>query len=183
LNFIPYASLAAILFVVGFKLAKPSVMRAMYNKGWVQFVPFAITIIGIVGIDLLWGIGLGLAVAILQILWNNFKTPYHFNPDEYKKGETVKIMLAEEVTFLNKAGIMNTLNNMPDGISVIIDGSQVQYIHDDVLEIIDEFMVNAKTRDINARFEGYHPENDTTTKKRVGELEKSILNLVSKKIK
>jgi len=181
LNFIPFASLAAILFVVGFKLAKPAVMKAMYAKGWSQFLPYAVTIVGIVAIDLLWGIGLGLAVAVVQILWNNFKTPYHFDPNEYEKGETIKIMLAEEVTFLNKAGIMNTLNNLPDGVGVVVDGSQVQYIHDDVLEIIEEFLVNAKTRDINARFEGYHPENNTTTKKKVGELQRSILNIVSKK--
>jgi MFS superfamily sulfate permease-like transporter len=39
LNMIPLASLAAILLMVGYKLAKPSLFVKMYKLGWEQFVP------------------------------------------------------------------------------------------------------------------------------------------------
>lgn len=148
LNLIPLASLAAILFVVGFKLAKPSVFKQMYKMGTAQFVPFIVTILGIVFTDLLMGIGLGLAVAIFYILFNNFKTPYHFDPSAYKKGDPVVIELAEEVSFLNKGSIMQTLNHLPDGCTVTLDGKKTKYIHPDILEIIDDFKQNAVGRDI-----------------------------------
>jgi MFS superfamily sulfate permease-like transporter len=148
LNMIPLASLAAILLVVGYKLAKPALFKEMYAKGITQFIPFIVTILGIVFTDLLIGIGLGLSVGIIQILWNNYKMPYHFNPDEYVNGTPVKIQLSESVSFLNKASILHTLNMLPDGAHVIIDGSQTKTIHPDVLEIIDDFKENAKTRDI-----------------------------------
>ena len=71
LNMIPYAALAAILLVVGYKLAKPALFKEMFKKGWVVFLPFIVTIAGIIFLDLLKGIGLGMAVAVVQILYNN----------------------------------------------------------------------------------------------------------------
>ena len=68
LNLIPLAVLASILFIVGFKLAKPSLFKSMYKLGWRRFVPFVVTILGVVFIDLLKGISLGMLVAIITIL-------------------------------------------------------------------------------------------------------------------
>ncbi len=148
LNMIPLASLAAVLFIVGYKLAKPALFKSLYNQGMGQFIPFMITILGIVFADLLVGIGLGLAVAIVQILYNNYKTPYHFNPDEYEAGKPVRIDLSEDVTFLNKAGIMHTLKILPDHSHVVIDGTKANNIHPDVIEIIDDFKQTADDRSI-----------------------------------
>ena len=159
LNLIPLASLAAILFVVGYKLAKPALFMEMYRKGRSQFVPFMVTILGIIFTDLLIGIGLGLAVAIVQILWNNFKIPYHFNMKDHKKGEPIHIIMSEDVSFLNKASIMQTLNNMPDDSHVIIAGTKTKTIHQDVLEIIDDFMENAKTRGITVETIDLHSDD------------------------
>lgn len=170
LNMVPLSSLAAILFVVGYKLAKPSVMKAMYRKGPAQFIPFAVTILGILFTDLLIGIGLGLAVAIIQILWNNYKTPYHFDPETYKEGEPVNIQLAEDVSFLNKAGIMKTLYDLPDSIHVVIDASKAQNVHPDVLEIIHDFSENAKTRDITLELVGLREISNTNPVEKFGQL-------------
>ena len=149
LNMIPLASLAAILFLVGYKLAKPALFKEMYKKGKSQFAPFVVTILGIVFTDLLMGIALGMVVAIMHILWNNFRIPYHFDFDTYKPGDPIRIQLAEEVSFLNKASIMNTLNRLPNDTEVIIDGSVSKRVHPDILEIIDDFKENAKTRNIH----------------------------------
>ena len=126
----------------------------MYKKGRAQFIPFVVTIVGIVFTDLLVGIGLGMLVAIFHILWNNYRTPYHFDPNTHVQGQLIHIQLSEDVSFLNKAGIMHTLNQIPDGSSVVIDASNTKTIHLDVLEIIEDFVENAKTRDIAVKIEG-----------------------------
>ena len=154
LNMIPLASLAAILFIVGFKLAKPSLFREMYNMGRSQFIPFIVTILGIVFTDLLMGIGLGMIVAIFHILWNNFKTPYHFDPKDYVEGQPINIQLSEDVSFLNKVSILRTLDQMPNGATVILDASKAKSIHPDIIEIIENFETNSKSRDITVRLEG-----------------------------
>ena len=154
LNLIPLSSLAAILLLVGYKLAKPALFKEMWVKGSRTFIPFIVTIVGIVRIDLLIGIGLGMVVAIIQILWNNFKTPYHFDPATYKDGEPVKIQFSEDVSFLNKASILNMLNKLPDGAHVMIDASKTKNLHPDVEEILENFKENAKTRDITLEIHG-----------------------------
>ncbi len=148
LNLVPLASLAAILFVVGYKLAKPALFRQMYALGRAHFIPFMVTVLGIVFTDLLMGIALGLVVAIFHILWNNYKLPYHMDESKYQPGESIYMHLAEDVSFLNKAGIMRSLNQMPSDSEVTIDASKTRSMHPDVLEIIDDFKENAKTRNI-----------------------------------
>ncbi len=148
LNKIPYASLAAILLVVGFKLAKPSLFKEMYSYGWGQFTPFILTVLVIYFSNLLVGIGVGLAIAVVQILWVNFNTPYHIHADDLQQGKPIHIKFSENVSFLNKASILNTLNTVPDNTKVILDASACKNIHHDVLEIIENFEQNANFRGI-----------------------------------
>lgn len=152
LNLIPLASLAAILFVVGYKLAKPALFQQMYKLGGTQFIPFVVTIVGIVFTDLLIGIGLGLVVAIFQILLNNFKRPFYFEPENHLKNDEIRIELSEEVTFLNKAAILNTLKDLPENSKVIIDATRTQTIDYDVLEIFEDFKQNATFKNIDLKF-------------------------------
>jgi MFS superfamily sulfate permease-like transporter len=158
LNLIPLASLAAILLIVGFKLAKPALIREMFHRGRSEFIPYAVTVLGIVFTDLLVGIALGMVVAIFQILRNNYKTPYHFDPAKYVKEEPVNIKLSEDVSFLNKASILHTLKLMPNESKVIIDTSQTKSIHPDILEIFEDFKQNAKTRNIQVDLDFTHEQ-------------------------
>ncbi len=158
LNLVPLASLAAILFIVGFKLAKPEIFKSMYAMGKEQFIPFVVTILGIVFTDLLTGIGMGLVVAIFYILWNDFKTPYHYEKENKDSGEPIRITLSENVSFLNKAGVMRTLSELKDGDNVIIDATKTKSMHPDIKEIIDEFYHNAEKRGITARLSGFNHE-------------------------
>lgn len=155
LNMIPLASLAAILFLVGYKLAKPTLFKQMYKLGWAQFVPFIVTILGIVFTDLLIGITMGMVVAIFYILRNNYKKPYFFNPEEHKEGEPIRITLAEDVTFLNKADIMQTLNHLPTDSKVIIDASKSINIDQDVQEIIADFKESTRLKNIDLTIIGW----------------------------
>jgi len=139
LNMIPYASLAAILMMVGYKLSSVSLYKKMFKLGLEQFLPFIATIVGVLMTDLLKGIGIGLVVAIFFILRKNYKNNYSIEKAEENGKPLVRIQLAQEVTFLNKGSIHETLYNLPENVHVIIDGSDSQAIDYDVLEVIQEF--------------------------------------------
>ncbi len=139
LNMIPKASLAAILIFTGYKLCKPSVFVHMWKGGWTQFMPFVATAVAVVSLDLLKGVGLGLVISIIYILRQNMRIPYYFQSSSFSNGELIKITLAQEVSFLNKASIKETMDSLPKNSSVIIDAGNTQYIDFDVLDIIKEF--------------------------------------------
>ncbi|MCG9910082.1 MAG: SulP family inorganic anion transporter [Flavobacteriales bacterium] len=139
LNFIPLASLAAVLLMVGYKLSKVSLYKSMFKLGWDQFIPFVVTVVAILFTDLLKGIGIGMVVAIFFILRKNYKHSYSYKTETQLEGEVITIRLSEEVTFLNKGSIQLTLDKLPNGCTVIIDGSKSKNIDYDVLEIIQDF--------------------------------------------
>lgn len=148
LNQIPLATLAAILLVIGFKLAKPALFKTMYKQGMGHFLPFIVTIVGMVFTDLLKGIGLGMAVAIFIILRNNLRVSHYSFKGSNNGVSTFVLKLSENVTFLNKAAIRKALSEIPENTEVIIDASQNQFLDFDVKEIISNFEVNAKTKGI-----------------------------------
>jgi len=154
LNLVPRASLAAILLIVGYKLAKPETFKAMWSEGKAQFIPFIVTIIFIVFKDLLWGVGIGLVVAILEILYINYKKPYLLDIDTNKEDNIYHFQLAEDVTFLHKASILETLNKVPNGSKVVVDGTKSISIHPDVREIIEDFMIHSEYSDIAVELRG-----------------------------
>jgi MFS superfamily sulfate permease-like transporter len=156
LNLIPLASLASILLLTGYKLAKVSLFKDMYSKGLNQFIPFAVTVIAIVFTDLLIGVLIGLAISIFYILKRNFKNAYHFNRESFHTGDKINIRLSEEVSFLNKASIKQTLADIPENSNVIIDATNSTYIDYDVMEIIRDFTdVQAKEKGISATLKGF----------------------------
>jgi carbonic anhydrase len=139
LNLIPLASLAAILLMVGYKLSKVSLFQTMYRLGFEQFFPFVTTVVAILATDLLKGIGIGMLVAIFFILRKNYKHAYHYKKERAGEKEVTILKLSEEVTFLNKASIQLSLEDVPANTKVIIDGSNSVAIDYDVLEIIEDF--------------------------------------------
>jgi MFS superfamily sulfate permease-like transporter len=157
LNLIPLASLAAILFVVGYKLSKLSLYKTMYKLGWDQFIPFMATVTGIIATDLLKGIMIGVICKIFFILKNNYRNAYHLKNDRAGKQQIIYLKLAEVVTFLNKANIQAKLDMLPANSKVVIDGSSSRDIDFDVLELIRNFkhhhaplrMIDVETIGIN----------------------------------
>jgi MFS superfamily sulfate permease-like transporter len=150
LNMIPLAVLACILFVVGYKLAKPRLFKSMYKLGWSQFLPFVVTIVGIVFTDLLKGIALGVVVGIVILLRNGFKNSHFLHTETVNKGHLkVKMTLAEEVTFINKGAILKALNELPNNTHLTIDMSKSSSIDYDVLEIIDNFKSTCEEKGIH----------------------------------
>lgn len=160
LNMIPLSSLAAILIVVGYKLAKPSLFKKMFAAGKSEFVPFMVTILGIIFTDLLIGILLGLTVGIFQILYNNFRKPYVVETISENGATKLKLELSENLTFLNKASIIETISHIPDDTDIRIDASRSHFIHPDIIEILEDFKQNAEFRGIKLEIIGLDKEHD-----------------------
>nr|BAL54081.1 sulfate transporter [uncultured Gammaproteobacteria bacterium] len=152
LNRVPLASVAAVLFLVGYKLAKPGLFRRMWRSGWYQFLPFGLTIFGLVFTDLLTGVGIGMAAAIFFILLENYKCGGYLH--EQHEDNRYLLELSEQVSFLNKANLLRTLDTLPPGSEVVIDGSRSRYIDHDVLEILDNFKSEAEFKGIRLTFIG-----------------------------
>jgi MFS superfamily sulfate permease-like transporter len=155
LNKLPIASLAAILLIVGYKLAHPSKFKDMWAKGIRQFAPFILTLLIIYYVDMLWGISIGLAIAVFIILFNNFRTPYFWKPENQEDNAPITLRLSENVTFLNKAAMLKTLKSIPDNSHVIIDATNNVRIDDDVKEIIDDFKIAAVPKKIKLEIKGF----------------------------
>jgi MFS superfamily sulfate permease-like transporter len=168
LNKIPLAALAAILILTGWKLAKPSVFINFWKAGKYQFIPFIVTVIVIIAIDLfkvlpvlsgkglIIGVFAGIIAAAGAILHGNLKNSYYFHSEKHKEGDTISIRLSEEVSFLNKAAIRQTLDHMPENSSVLIDASNAKYIDFDVLELIKEFRdIKAPLKSIKLELKGF----------------------------
>jgi MFS superfamily sulfate permease-like transporter len=148
INYIPLSCLAAILLMTGYKLARIGLFKHMWEKGLPQFIPFVITIIAVVFTDLLIGVGIGMMVGVFYILRTNMRNPYFYHIEGGGSKKIIRIRLAEEVSFLNKAAIQITLTTLPKESHVIIDGSNSRYIDPDVLEIIHNYKHNAYTKGI-----------------------------------
>ena len=159
LNKIPMASLAAILIMIGLKLASPKVFKHMWYSGKQQFIPFIITVIAVVFTDLLKGVGIGLVVSIIYILKGNMKLAYFFRKEQHHEGETIHIDLAQEVSFLNKAAIKATLAALPENSKVVVNADNTVYIDHDVLELLRDFInFGAKDRNINITLKNFKQE-------------------------
>jgi len=168
LNKIPLSALAAILLLTGYKLAKPAVFTQTIKNGKFQFIPFFVTVFVIIAIDLfgvmpavsgkglLIGVIAGIIAASGAILYGNLKNSYFFHKEKHHEGDLVKIHLSEEVSFLNKAAIRETLDHIPANTTVVIDASNTSYIDFDVLELIKEFRdIKAPIKNINSRLVGF----------------------------
>ncbi|WP_298143209.1 SulP family inorganic anion transporter [Flavobacterium sp.] len=159
LNKIPLATLAAILLMVGYKLAKPSVFIHFWKRGKYQFLPFLLTFLAVILTDLLIGVALGLVLSIIFVLWGNLRKAFDVTREMYTDGEVTHISLAQEVSFLNKTAIKNTLAAIPENSRVLITAHQTVYIANDILDLIKEFTeVRAKERNISVKLRGFKEE-------------------------
>ncbi|APD07153.1 carbonate dehydratase [Flavobacteriaceae bacterium UJ101] len=149
LNMIPLSVLAAILLIVGYKLAKPSLFKKMYELGWKQFIPFTVTVLGIVFIDLLYGILLGLTVGIIVILIKSFQNSHFLHKEE--DNNKLKMTLAEEVTFFNKGAILKELDALPENSYLELDVRNTRYLDHDIIEILEDFAFKAQERNITIK--------------------------------
>ncbi len=139
LNRIPLSSLAAILIYTGYKLNKPSIYRTIYAQGSDRFIPFIVTVISIIAFNLLIGILVGLAISLFYILKSNSQVRINIFKENYPHGVINRLVLPQQVTFLNKAALVAELDSIPKGSQLIIDARYSQYIDKEISELLKEF--------------------------------------------
>ncbi|GAX61485.1 sulfate permease and related transporters [Candidatus Scalindua japonica] len=176
LNLIPLSALACILIMVGYKLAKPSLFVQTYKLGWDQFLPFVVTIFGIIFVDLLVGLGIGVCVGTAVVLLRNYKNSHFLHMKFDKDGKHLRMTLAEDVNFLNKGAIVKEFDKIPEGVILTIDLRKCYSIDYDVREAIEDFIKTAGDRDIKVKLE--KPLNEARNNKNHSKgLDKWILAL------
>lgn len=151
LNQIPLSGLAAVLLVVGYKLAKPSIFIKEFKKGWDQFLPFLVTVTSILLTDLLIGIGIGLVVGLFFVI----KTNFHRSVLVTERNGNYLVKLQKDVSFLNKAPLIKELNQIPDGSNVVLNASMARFIDHDIQEVLNDFIASAESKNITLLIEGY----------------------------
>jgi MFS superfamily sulfate permease-like transporter len=153
LNMVPLASLAAILLLIGYKLAKPTLFKAMFKLGYKQFLPFIVTVVAIVFTDLLTGIIIGMFFGIFNILMSNYRTPFIFDKSD-RQGKVLTLRLGQEVSFLNKGALIQALSKVENGCKVVVDASQSETVDYDIIEVVKDFKEQANYREIEVEVIG-----------------------------
>lgn len=149
LNKIPKTTLAAILIYTGYKLAKIDLFKEYYKKGWNQFLPFIITVLAIIFTDLLIGIAIGWAVGLYFVIRSNFKSALVFVKDE----ERYLIRFVRDTSFINKSSLKKILEKIPSNSAVLIDATPANFIDQDIIDIVNDFIINAEGRNIRVYIE------------------------------
>lgn len=144
LNLIPLSSLAAVLIYTGYKLAKPSIFKELFRKGYDQFFPFVITIVAILFTDLLIGIIIGIVVGLFFVMRSNFKSAVFIVNDHNK----YLLRLRKDVSFLNKPILKRKLEEVPANSFVMIDATRADFIDKDIIEVINDFLQHASLKNI-----------------------------------
>lgn len=159
LNSIPLSALAAILLMTGLKLAKPALFRQMWREGRQQFMPFMCTVALIVLTDLLTGVLMGLGIALMFILWSNFRRPLQLVSEKHVAGDVLRIELANQVSFLNRASLERVLRGVESGGHVLLDATHTNYIDPDILDLIHDYQrKTAPAHDVKVSLQGFRDD-------------------------
>ena len=156
LNYIPLSCLAAVFVVTGFKLIRWELVKRLWGEGWQQFVPFAVTVVAIVFTDLLIGVIVGLVTSIAFILQSNMRRPMERVVETHLGGQVVRINLAAQVSFLNRAALSRALDQVPAGGHVLIDATGTDYMDPDIRDLIREYHdTTAPARGVRVSLRGF----------------------------
>ncbi|NCY22984.1 sulfate transporter, partial [bacterium] len=125
-------------------------------EGKYQFLPFAITILTIVLTNLLTGILVGLGVSLLFILRSNFRRSIHQVMEKHVTGDVLRVELAPQVSFFNRAALQKILMEVPRGGRVQIDARNTDYIDPDILDLLADFKeVTSKAHGVEVSLLGF----------------------------
>lgn len=141
---IPLACLAGILIVVGYKLTSPSLYKEMYQKGISQFLPFIVTVLAVVFTNLLQGVFMGILVAIFFILKTNFRESIILVNEK----NHFLLKFTKDVSFLNKGTLREIFHKIPEDSTMIVDGSQANFMDNDIKDLIQDFVETSKVKRI-----------------------------------
>jgi MFS superfamily sulfate permease-like transporter len=144
LNAIPLASLAAVLLYTGYKLAAPRLFIEQFRMGAQQYVPFLATIIGIITLGMLVGIGIGIATQILYSIYKSHRNALQLT----RYDDHYVLRFQQNLTFMHNPKLQGLLDKIPENSVVIVDNDNAEYIDPDVKAVLKDFGENADKRGI-----------------------------------
>jgi len=150
LNLIPLATLAGVLFLVGYKLITPKIFKTVAKRGKTELATFIITILAILFSNLLTGIVIGIAAGLFFTIKKNRKNAISYTVD----GNKFLIYFKKDVYFMSIQNIKDILAKVPKGGYVLINSEENTFIDPDVVELVKDFSVTAKSKKIELEIEG-----------------------------
>jgi MFS superfamily sulfate permease-like transporter len=140
---IPLAALAALLVFTGYRLASPQSFKHVLSIGTEQFALFVITIIGVLGTDLLIGVCIGifakLTIHIIRGVPLNNLFKIHFDLRKTAK-DTYTLELQGSAIFSNFLPLKKALSHLETGKTVVIDLSEGFLVDHTVMEFLHDFI-------------------------------------------
>ncbi len=135
LALMPVSALAAVLVFTGAKLMDQKIggvraLPALLKDGRMELITYLATIVGIVSLDLLRGVLLGLALAIGKILHRLARPRVRLEG----VGDQKVLRMVGELTFVQLPRLGAMLGDIPPGSSVRVDAEHVDYIDHACLE-------------------------------------------------
>jgi MFS superfamily sulfate permease-like transporter len=149
LNEIPLASLAALLCVVGWRLAHPSQFKHAYKIGPDHIIAFLVTLTMTLAVDLLVGIFSGLLVefAISMFMGVKLKSLFKTTIETRSDSEKVIIETLSPVIFSNSLSLRaRILENLESSKSVTVNLTKAEFIDHTVMDLLDTISNAVKDR-------------------------------------
>ncbi len=139
---IPLAALAVLLVYTGYRLASPKAFARVMDVGKEQFLMFVVTIIGVLAVDLLAGVALGIVVKLgidlVRGVWLNNLFKIHFTIQQ-QDNNTLVVTLLGSALFSNFLPLKTALLKLEPGKTIIFDFTNGYLIDHTVMEFIHEF--------------------------------------------
>lgn len=136
LQLIPVSGLAAILVFIGYRLVDKKVIKMLWNRGRAEFGVYLITVVSITATDLLTGLGIGIALTLIRLVW-------HFSHLEAHISKTadgcIEVDLLGAATFMSLPKLTEALENLPEDAAVRLHLDHLQYCDHACLEFIGDW--------------------------------------------
>ncbi len=144
LNTIPLASLAAVLIFTGYKLASPALFIRQWRRGLSQFLPFLVTVAGIIAFGMLVGLAAGVLAQLLYSTWGSHRSAIQLT----RYDDHYVVRFNQNLTFLHNPRLQQQLDKIPDNSVVIAEHESAEYIDPDIRMTLADFQTGAAARGI-----------------------------------
>lgn len=132
LNYIPMAALAAVLVFTGWKLINLKGIVKLFQVRWIEGAICVLTLVLVVGVDLLTGVLTGIAVAAARLLWSFSRLKIDVDADS-QRGRVI-MRLSGAATFLALPRLTALLDRVSPDTELHVHLEDVTYVDHAVLE-------------------------------------------------
>lgn len=132
LGAIPTATLAAILVYTGYKLVDIGKVRNLAQYGRAPVAIYGVTVAGIVAIDLLTGVLIGVALSVIRLIYS--LTHLEIHAERFPEIRRVVLHLDGAATFIRLPYLIEQLHEIPPGWDVAVQTDTLTHIDHACLE-------------------------------------------------